>query len=58
MEPNSVEQSTGTSIPVTWGIALKVWWAWFWKSMLISIGLGFVVGFVFGFLGAMAGLPQ
>jgi len=37
--------------------AAVVYWALFWRAILIGGGAGFLVGFVGGFVGAMAGVP-
>lgn len=45
-------------LEVTWGHAVRVWWAYLWRNLLMIVAvlvlgtaLGFVVGFVMGLLG-------
>ena len=48
-------------IEVTWGRALRVWWAYFWRSIIAiiaSVIVSFVLGFMFGFLGHLFGLSS
>lgn len=42
----------------TRGIALRVWWAFIWRSLLGALGTGFVVGLALGVLSQLAGLGQ
>ncbi len=34
-------------------IALRLWWAFVWRSVLFAVGAGFSVGLVLGLLGAL-----
>lgn len=49
-------------LEITWGRVLKVWWAYFWRSIIAivaSIIFGGLVGFVLGFImGAMGVAPH
>ena len=45
-------------VEVTWGRALKVWWTFMWKGMAFALLASIGVGLVFGFIGAILGLPQ
>jgi hypothetical protein len=45
-------------LEVTWGHAVRVWWAYLWRNLLMIVAmlvlgaaLGFVIGFVMGALG-------
>jgi len=46
-------------LEITWCRALKVWWAFFWRSLIAMVVasivgaiVGFFIGLVMGFLGA------
>lgn len=41
---------------VTWGLALKIWWSWTWRAVLIVLPASFLVGFLAGIFLAFAGL--
>lgn len=41
---------------ITWGIAFRVWWGWMWRSILLVLVLSLPLGFVIGFVGAMLGM--
>ncbi len=43
---------------VTWGIALKFWWAYTWRALLLCVLGGAVLGFIIGFVAAVAKLDQ
>jgi hypothetical protein len=38
--------------------AMVVWWGLFWRAGLLSLGAGFVVGFIEGVIGAVIGVPS
>lgn len=40
----------------TRALALKVWWAFIWRAVLLTMAGGFLLGVVFGLLGALLGL--
>lgn len=45
-------------VEVTWGRAVRVWWSYLWRNLVAILGasiLGFVIGFGFHFVIAMAG---
>lgn len=45
----------------TWSIAVKVWWAYLWRSLVAIVPafvISIVLGFVTGILFAMLGLPK
>jgi hypothetical protein len=43
---------------VTWRRVLAVWWLIVWRALLGGAALGFIAGFLVGFIGLLAGLPQ
>jgi len=49
-------------LDVTWGHALRVWWAFAWRFISLTIITGFVcgcaIGFVVGFIMGMLRLPR
>ena len=45
-------------IEVTWGATLRVWWSYAWRVMLFSGILGFVLGFIGGFVVSVMGKPE
>lgn len=40
-------------VQATYGNALRIWWAWFWRQMLLMIPLVLVTAFVVGFIVGM-----
>jgi ABC-type sugar transport system permease subunit len=53
--PQSREQAVQS---VSWGDALRVWWAWFWRTVLFSLIVGFVLGGILGFFLATRGYGE
>jgi hypothetical protein len=53
---SSVAPTSNPSEPVyldiTFGRAVRIWWAVLWRSLLLGGGAGFIVGFIEGFVGA------
>jgi hypothetical protein len=47
---------TQPGLEVTWGRAVKVWWSIAWRTLLVSVLLGFAVGIVFGVFAAAGGM--
>lgn len=47
-----------TEIEVTWGHAVRIWWAMVWRAVLFGSILGFVLGFSIGIVGAMLGVGK
>lgn len=45
-------------IDSTFLIALRVWWAWCWRTMLLALGAAFLFGFIVGVVGTVAGLDK
>lgn len=52
-------------LEVTWGRAVRIWWSYFWRSligilaaMLIGGVVGGIAGFLLGMLGAPVGLVK
>lgn len=43
-------------LEVTWKRAIKVWWSYFWRSILAIIAAAFVGGIVGGILGFVLGM--
>ena len=42
----------------SWGLGLKVWWAWFWRTMILVFVLSIIIGIIVGVIGALIGLAQ
>lgn len=45
-------------LEVTWGRAVKVWWSYFWRSMIAAVAailIGILVGMILGFILALMG---
>jgi ABC-type glycerol-3-phosphate transport system permease component len=45
----------------TWGLTVKVWWAYMWRNLIATISafvIGLVVGFVVGLIFAKLGMPK
>ena len=42
----------------TFGRAARIWWALLWRGILISVGIGIVIGFVEGLGGTLMGIPS
>ncbi len=36
----------------------RIWWAFFWRAMLLAFGAGLLAGFFEGYFGMMAGLSR
>mgnify|MGYP001769822365 CR=1 FL=1 len=47
-----------SEVEVTWGRAVRVWWSLVWRTVLFGVLAGLGVGFVFSFLGSIAGMSQ
>lgn len=47
-----------TELEATWFTGLRVWWAWFWRTMLIVLIVSFIGGLVVGVLSAIIGLGE
>jgi len=48
-------------LETTFGRTTKVWWAYFWRSIVAGIGstlVGVIVGGILGFLLGLTGIPQ
>jgi hypothetical protein len=43
-------------LEVTWGRAVKVWWSIGWRTLVVSVVLGFAVGIVVGIVAAAGGM--
>ncbi|UCF81808.1 MAG: hypothetical protein JSV08_01320 [Acidobacteriota bacterium] len=39
-----MRKEVNTELEVTWGRTVRVWWAYLWRSMLITFIIGFVMG--------------
>jgi hypothetical protein len=57
-EPNSKRERNMQELEPTWQRALSVWWLIVWRAGLGSVVMGAVAGFVFGFIGAIVGVPR
>ena len=44
-------------IQPTYKIALKFWWAFFWRSALLGLVLSYLIGFIIGFYCGFKGIP-
>jgi hypothetical protein len=53
LEENAVE------VEITWGRAVKVWWAYMWRNLIaiivVAVVAGAVVGFILGFIMGVMG---
>lgn len=47
-----------TGLEVTWGRAVRFWWAAVWLAALIAMAIGAVVGFIGGLVVAVTGHPE
>ena len=45
-------------LEATWGRASRIWWLFMWRGILGATLIGGAVGFVFGIIVAVFGLPQ
>jgi uncharacterized membrane protein YeaQ/YmgE (transglycosylase-associated protein family) len=45
-------------IEVTWLLALKVWWSYTWRSVILGLIGSFIPTFFIGFIGAVVGVPK
>lgn len=52
MDENLQEQEA------TWGVILKFWWAWTWRSFVLAMLLSLVLGFVMGLFAKMIGIDM
>lgn len=43
-------------IEVTWSMAFRVWWSFFWRAMLFSVLGSFGIGFVLAIIGTALGI--
>jgi hypothetical protein len=44
-------------LEITWGRVMSVWWLVAWRSGVGAVLLGAAIGFVIGFIGALAAVP-
>jgi len=42
-------------LDITWQRAIRIWWAWFWRTLALSIVCSGLIGFAIGLFGAMLG---
>ena len=42
-------------LEITWQRAIRIWWAWLWRTLALSVVCGGLIGFAIGFFGAMLG---
>lgn len=48
-------------LEITWKRVIKIWWAFFWRNILIvilSTIAGFIIGFSLSFAGRLFGSPE
>jgi ABC-type multidrug transport system permease subunit len=45
-------------IDPTYLIAVRVWWAWCWRAVLLGFGMALLFGIAIGFAGAIIGLDK
>lgn len=45
-------------LPVTWQRAFRIWWALWWRTMLLSVGIGGLLAFAVGFIGGLLSIGQ
>ena len=43
---------------LSYGERLKVGWLFVWRSLLLSLVIGFAVGIIWGIVAALAGIPE
>ncbi len=48
---------TQQEIPVTYTIALKIWWAYMWRALLAAFALGVLLGIVAAFIATISTIP-
>ena len=46
------------SLEPTFERTATVWWAFVWRAVLFAVCAGFVVGFIEGLVGTIAGFPR
>ncbi len=42
-------------LEITWQRVIRIWWAWLWRALVLSVVAGGVLGFAIGFVGAILG---
>ncbi len=42
----------------TWGVALKFWWAWIWRSTLVTAVIGGILGTILEKIGTSFGVSS
>ena len=42
-------------LEITWQRATRIWWAWIWRALALSVVCGGLIGFAIGFFGAILG---
>ncbi len=45
-------------LPVTWQRALRIWWALWWRGMLLSLGIGGLLALVVGIIGGLLSIGE
>lgn len=53
-----MEQTEQRLLEPTFGRAIKVWWAFFWRSVLLAVAVSMVLGFIIGLVFGLIGIPQ
>lgn len=57
----SMEPNTGTgqeNSEITLGRTIPIWWAMFWRALVVSMLAGFVLGFIGGIVVVLIGQPE
>ncbi len=45
-------------VEVSWFLGLRLWWAWFWRTMLVVLFWAVIVGTLLGFVGYFMGVDS
>ncbi len=45
-------------IEVTWNKTIRIWWAWVWRSILLSVAGGLIIGVLLGIISAVIGVKM
>jgi hypothetical protein len=55
---NASVATNPATVDITFRQAAAVWWAVFWRMVILGLGTGFVVGLIEGAVGALVGMPS
>lgn len=51
-------KSTEKISEATWGIALRMWWWYTWRSVLVALSGSFILGFMIGVIFSVIGINE